>query len=199
MCFGHTDGQLIPTIFHNLGNLCFGFLLKVHLRTAVNLCNNLFDFFFYRKIVIIQACVGSWTCFDGLNQGFSKVNSTVRTIRPYARKLYWYLNFSTQFFQSGNFCFCICDKFIDGNHCWNTKLTDIFNVTFQVGKTSTNSFYIFFSQCILSYSAIHLKSTKGCNNHYCVWRCWQVWSLDIKEFLSTKVCTKACLSYCIIS
>ena len=72
-------------------------------------------------------------------------------------------------------------------------------MAFQVSKTCTNCFYIFFSQSIFSHTTIHLKGTKGCDNNYCIWRSWQVWCLDIKEFLGTKVCTKTSFSNCVIS
>ena len=56
----HTDWQLIPSIFHDLGNfVSLVSFSKSHLRTAINLCNNLSNFFFYRKVVIIQTCVVS--------------------------------------------------------------------------------------------------------------------------------------------
>ena len=72
-------------------------------------------------------------------------------------------------------------------------------MAFKVSKTCTNCFYIFFCQCILSYASIHLKSTKGCNNDYCIWRSWQVWSLNVQEFLGSKICPKSCFSHRIIS
>ncbi|KXU11743.1 hypothetical protein SMIDD22_01233 [Streptococcus mitis] len=62
-----------------------------------------------------------------------------------------------------------------------------------------NCLNIFLCKSVFSHATIHLKSTKGCNNNYCIWRCWQVWCLNIKEFLSTKVCTKTSFSNCVIS
>ncbi|CIV60374.1 Uncharacterised protein [Streptococcus pneumoniae] len=72
-------------------------------------------------------------------------------------------------------------------------------MAFQVSKTCTNCLYIFFSQSVFSHTTIHLKGTKGCDNNNCIWRCWQVWCLDIKEFLSTKVRTKTSFSNSVIS
>ena len=72
-------------------------------------------------------------------------------------------------------------------------------MAFQVGKTGTNSFYVFFCQSVFRHTTIHLKGTKSCDNNNCIWRCWQVWCLDIKEFLGTKICTKTSFSNCVIS
>ena len=175
------------------------FLLKVHFATTIDLCNNLFNLFLDRKVIVIQTFIVSWVFSDSLNNRFSKRYSTFCTISPNTSQFNWHINRSTEFFQGCNFSFCIRYKFVNSHNCWNTELTDIFNVAFQVSKTCTNSFYVFFCQSIFSHATIHLKGTKGCNNNYCIWRCWQVWCLNIKEFLGTKVCTKTSFCDCIIS
>ena len=198
MCFGHTYWQFIPTEFCKLFELVLSFFLEDNRFTTIDFSNNLSDFCFQAIIIRIKTFIIGITIFNSINYCVGKFNTTISTISPNASQFNRNIDFCTKFFKGCNFSFCISNKLVNSNDCRKTEFTNIFHMTFQVSEAITNSLNIFFREVRFGYPTVHFKGTKCRNNNNSIRSCWEVWSLDIKEFFSSKVSTETCFRNCII-
>ena len=140
MGLSHTDWQFVPTVLNDLSDLSLSFLLKVHFATTVDFSNNLFNLFLNRKVIVIQTFIVRWFSAIVLTtvsasatppsapSAQTPANSTGTSIESQSSsRLQFQLLYQIQI--------------VNNNNRWNTELTDIFNVAFQLAKPARTAPY----------------------------------------------------------